>query len=283
MARWACSVERACRPQACIGRGPIVTGVGSVWENRKALRVLVSRDLQRVYRGFRLGYLWSILEPLGMTIVLWFVFDILLGGRKLGENPYFLFLSVAILPWWWFTKGITQSTKVFRGRSAPLTISLLPTQAAVVRVLLVSLADFILSLPIIIAAMLITWTFPGPWILLFPVAMLLQLLLMYGLSLFVASVSALVPDFARIVRIIMRALFYLTPVLYAISNIPVGAQGLAVFNPLVGILGLYRVGFWPSETETPMQFVIGVVIILIVLLIGLVTFRRLEPRLLKEA
>ena len=139
--------------------------------------MLVSRDLQRVYRGFRLGYLWSILEPLGMTIVLWFVFDILLGGRKLGEDPYFLFLSVAILPWWWFTKGITQSTKVFRGRSAPLTISLLPTQAAVVRVLMVSLADFVLSLPIIIVAMLFTWTFPGPWILLFPVAMLLQLLL----------------------------------------------------------------------------------------------------------
>ena len=283
MARWACSVERACRPQACIGRGPIVTGVGSVWENRKALRMLVSRDLQRVYRGFRLGYLWSILEPLGMTVVLWFVFDILLGGRKLGEHPYFLFLSVAVLPWWWFTKGITQSTKVFRGNTAPLTISMLPTQAAVLRVLFVSLADFVLSLPIVIVAMLVTWTFPGPWIVLFPVAMLLQLVLMYGLSLFVSSVSALVPDFARVVRIIMRALFYLTPVLYAIANIPDRAQGLAVFNPLVGILGVYRGGFWPSETETPMQFVIGVLVIVVILVIGLITFRRLEPRVLKEA
>jgi len=257
--------------------------VGSLLENRKALRVLVSRDLQRVYRGFRLGYLWSILEPLGMTIVLWFVFDILLGGRKLGETPYFLFLSVAVLPWWWFTKGITASTRVFRGRSSPLTISLLPTQAAVVRVLLVSLANFILSLPIVVVAMLLTWTFPGPWILLFPVAMLLQLLLMYGLSLFVASVSALVPDFARIVRIVMRALFYLTPVLYAISNIPAGAQGIAVLNPLVGILGLYRVGFWPSETETPAQFLACIAIILLVLVIGRITFLRLEPRILKEA
>lgn len=245
--------------------------------------MLVSRDLQRVYRGFRLGYLWSILEPLGMTVVLWFVFNVLLGGRRMGEHPYFLFLSVAVLPWWWFTKGITQSTKVFRGNTAPLTISLLPTQVAVLRSLLVSMADFILSLPIIVVAMLVTWTFPGPWIVLFPVAIALQFLLMYGLSLFVASVSALVPDFARIVRIIMRALFYLTPVLYAISNIPKGAQEFAVFNPLVGILGMYRVGFWPKETESPLQFIIGIVIILITLAIGLITFARLEPRVLKEA
>lgn len=263
--------------------GPYRNRVGSIWENRQALRMLVSRDLQRVYRGFRLGYLWSILEPLGMTIVLWFVFSVLLGGRRMGEHPYFLFLSVAVLPWWWFTKGITQSTKVFRGNTAPLTISLLPTQAAVLRVLLVSLADFILSLPIVLVAMLVTWTFPGPWIVLFPVAIVLQLVLMYGLSLFVSSVSALVPDFARIVRIIMRALFYLTPVLYAIANIPKGAQELAIFNPLVGILGMYRVGFWPKETETPLQFVIGIAVIIVILIIGLLTFRRLESRVLKEA
>ncbi len=257
--------------------------VGSIWENRLALRTLVSRDLQKVYRGFRLGYLWSILEPLGMTVVLWFVFDILLGGRRMGEHPYFLFLSVAVLPWWWFTKGITQTTKVFRGNTAPLTISLLPTQASVLRVLLVSLADFILSLPIIVVAMLVTWTFPGPWIILFPVAIALQFVLMYGLGLFVASVSALVPDFARIVRIIMRALFYLTPVLYAISNIPKGAQRLAEFNPLVGILGMYRVGFWPDETESASQFIVGIAVIVVILCVGLVTFRRLESKILKVA
>ena len=168
--------------------------------------MLVARDLQRKYRNFRLGYLWSILEPLGMTTVLWFVFSVLLGGRKLGEQPYFLFLSVAILPWWWFTKGISASTRVFRGNISPLTISLLPTEISVVRVLLVSMADFALSLPIIVFAMVITWTFPGPLIVLFPVAIVVQMILMYGLGLFVASVSALVPDFARIVRIILRAI-----------------------------------------------------------------------------
>jgi len=118
---------------------------------------------------------------------------------------------------------------------------------------------------------------------LFPVAILVQMILMYGLGLFVASVSALVPDFARIVRIIMRAMFYLTPVLYAIANIPEGARGFAVFNPLVSILGLYRIGFWPTESEGAVAFAVGLSVTAIFAIAGIITFRRLESRILKEA
>lgn len=46
------------------------------------LRMLVLRDLQKQYTKFRLGYLWTLLEPLGMALVLWFVFTQLLGGKN---------------------------------------------------------------------------------------------------------------------------------------------------------------------------------------------------------
>ncbi len=245
--------------------------------------MLVSRDLHRKYRSFRLGYLWSILEPLGMAVTMWFVFDILLGGRKLGESPYFMFLVVAILPWWWFTKGISSATRVFRGRTAPLRVSVLPTQTMVMRRLLVSTADFVLSLPIVVAAMIVTWTFPGPLIVFYPVAMVVQFVFMYGLSLLVGAISAVIPDFARIVRILLRAAFYLTPVLYAISNIPAGARMIAPFNPLVGILGLYRIGWWPTESESASAYLISLVVCVVLFAAGVLTFRRLEPRILKEA
>lgn len=254
-----------------------------LWEHRAALRLLVSRDLHRKYRHFRLGYLWSILEPLGMTVTMWFVFDVLLGGRKLGEHPYFMFLAVAILPWWWFTKGISASTRVYRGQTAPLTVSLLPTQAAVMRSQLLSTADFVLSLPIVIIAMFVTWSFPGPLVVLFAVGMAIQFAFMYGLSLLVSSVSAVVPDFARVVRIVLRAMFYLSPVLYAVSNIPEAARPIAPFNPIVGILSLYRVGWWPTEMESAIAYVISFGICAITIVAGLLVFRRLEPRILKEA
>lgn len=245
--------------------------------------MLVLRDLQKQYTKFRLGYLWTLLEPLGMSIVLWFVFSVLLGARALGLQPYLLFLSVAILPWWWFTKGVSATTRVFRRTGGQLRISLLPTELWVLRVLLVSMIEFLFSLPVIVIAMIATRTWPGPLIVLFPVAVILQFVLMYGLGLLIAAGSVVIPDLARIVRIAMRALFYLSPVLYSISNIPDHVQRFATLNPLVGVLGLYRIGFWPEEIESAMGYGISIGLSLVILVLGIVVFRRLEPRILKEA
>lgn len=245
--------------------------------------MLVLRDLQKQYTKFRLGYLWTIIEPLGMAIVLWFVFTMLLGPRKLGLQPYLLFLSVAILPWWWFTKGIAQMAGVFRKNRAMLRVSLLPTQLWVVRVLVVTMMEFIFSLPVIIVAVIITRDVPGPLIVLFPLGIVLQFLIMYGLGVLIASLAVMIPDLARIVRICMRALFYLTPVLYSIINIPDGLRPYASLNPLVAPLGLYRVGWWPDEHESWTGFVVSLAVGLVIMVIGLIVFRRLEPRILKEA
>jgi ABC-2 type transport system permease protein len=218
-----------------------------------------------------------------MSLVLWFVFSVLLGARALGQQPYVLFLSLAILPWWWFTKGISASTKVFRRAGGELRVSLLPTELWVVRVILVTMVEFVFSLPVVIIAMLATWYWPGWLILLYPVGILLQFLLMYGIALLVSSGAVVIPDLARIVRIVTRAMFYLSPIIYSISNIPERLQPIAALNPLVGVFGLYRIGFWPDERIAPVAFAVSIALSLVILVIGLVVFRRLEPRILKEA
>lgn len=245
--------------------------------------MLVLRDLQKQYTKFRLGYLWTLLEPLGMSLVLWFVFSVLLGARALGQQPYVLFLSLAILPWWWFTKGISASTKVFRRAGGQLRVSLLPTELWVVRVILVSMVEFVFSMPVIILAMVATQFWPGPLILLYPVGILLQFVLMYGLALLVSAGAVVIPDLARIVRIVLRAMFYLSPIIYSIANIPESVQPLAALNPLVGVFGLYRIGFWPDEHVAAGAFAVSIGISLVILVVGVIVFRRLEPRILKEA
>jgi ABC-2 type transport system permease protein len=245
--------------------------------------MLVQRDLQRRYSKFRLGYLWTLLEPLGMSVVLWFVFSILLGPRGLGLQPYLLFLSLAILPWWWFSKGINASTKVFAKNGGQLRVSLLPTQLWVLRVVLVSTVEFLFSLPVILIAIAVTGLWPGPLIVLFPVAIIVQFFLMYGLALLISASAVVIPDLARIVKIVLRAMFYLSPVLYSVSNIPAEFRTLAELNPLVGIFGLYRVGFWPEEVNSVLAFGISISVAVVLFIAGVIVFRRIEPRILKEA
>ncbi len=218
-----------------------------------------------------------------MSLVLWLVFSVLLGERALGLSPYLLFLTVAILPWWWFHKGMTACSKVFRRTRAELKISNYPTQFWVMRAVLVSTVEFVLSLPVILLALLLTQYWPGPWILLFPVGIAVQMFFMYGLGLFVASTAAVAPDVNRVVKIILRALFYLSPILYSISNIPAAAQTIAAINPLVGILGLYRIGWWPQEANSAVGYAISFSVLIAITVMGIVVFRRLEPRILKEA
>jgi ABC-2 type transport system permease protein len=92
-----------------------------------------------------------------------------------------------------------------------------------------------------------------------------------------------VPDLARIVRIAMRAMFYLTPVLYAMSNIPERIRPFAALNPVVAPIGLYRIGFWPQEHESALHYAISFGLCGGILILGVFVFRRLEPRILKEA
>ena len=260
-----------------------VNAVRVLWEHRQVLRMLVLRDLQRQYTKFRLGYLWSLLEPLGMALVLWLVFSVLLGDRALGLQPYLLFLSVAILPWWWFLKSVQASTKIFRRMRGEIAFSGLPLQIWVLRTVISSMVEFIFSLPVILIAVAVTGFLPGPWIALFPVAIALQFLLLYGIGLLVASLSVVAPDVTRVVKIILRALFYLSPILYSISNIPASVQPIAALNPLVGILGLYRIGWWPEEHASGWALVTSLAVAAGFLIAGLITFKVLKPRILKEA
>jgi ABC-2 type transport system permease protein len=81
----------------------------------------------------------------------------------------------------------------------------------------------------------------------------------------------------------MRGLFYLSPVLYSVSNIPAHVRPLAALNPLVGILGLYRIGWWPQEIEDMLHYGLSLGIGAAMFVIGWIVFRRLESRVLKES
>ena len=142
-----------------------------------------------------------------------------------------------------------------------------------------------LTLPVI-AAFTIFYMITGQtklhWtIVLLPVSLVLTFLLSVGIGMILAPVTVLVNDMARVVRIVLRLGFYATPVLYSADMAPPVLQKLLLFNPMSGILELFRSGFFKGEMNI-LSVSSAVVLTVVLLFVGAFVFKRLEPAVLKE-
>ena len=259
------------------------TTVGAPGSARRyvhSLWLLSARDLKVRYATSALGYLWSVLDPLVMSVIYWFVFTQVFQ-RGAGERPYILFLITALLPWVWFNAAVSDFTRAFNKDARLVRSTSIPRTIWVNRIVLSKGVEFLFSLPVLAAFAIFAGGTVGWGLLLFPVAVLLQTILLVGLGLIVAPLCVMWGDLERTTRLILRALFYATPIIYGVSDLPAPFHDLAAFNPLSGIFTLYRAGFFPGQWDT-FSVVVGAVMSVAILLIGLWTFRRLERSVLKE-
>jgi ABC-2 type transport system permease protein len=246
-----------------------------------SLWLLSARDLKVRYSTSALGYLWSVLDPLVMSGIYWFVFTQVFHRSGVGEAPYIVFLITALLPWVWFNTAVTDFTRAFTKDSRLVRSTSIPRSIWVNRIVLSKGVEFLCSLPVLIAFAVFAGAHVGWAVLLFPLAVALQATLLVGLGLLVAPLCVLWTDLERTTRLILRAMFYATPIIYGVSDLPGVVSQVAAFNPLAGIMTLYRVGFFPGQWDT-LTVLVGVVFTFVILGAGIVVFRRLEPGVLKE-
>jgi ABC-2 type transport system permease protein len=260
---------------------PAVVGApGSPRRYFHSLWLLSARDLRVRYSTSALGYLWSILDPLVMSGIYWFVFTQVFH-RDVGENPYIVFLITALLPWVWFNSSVTDFTRAFNKDARLVRSTSIPRSIWIGRIVLSKGVEFLFSLPVLAVFAVFGGATINAAILLFPVAVLLQVILLLGLGLIVAPLCVLWGDLERTTRLILRALFYASPIIYGVADLPGVFKDLGAFNPLAGIFTLYRVGFFPDQWDT-MSVVVGAVASILIFVLGILVFSRLERAVLKE-
>jgi ABC-2 type transport system permease protein len=245
-----------------------------------SLWLLSGRDLRVRYATSALGYLWSVLDPLVMSAIYWFIFTQVFD-RTVGQEPYIVFLISALLPWVWFNSAVSDFTKAFSKDARLVRSTAIPRSIWVNRIVLSKGIEFLFSLPVLALFAIATGAQVGWGILWLPVAVLLQTILLIGLGLLVAPLCVLYTDLERTTRLILRVLFYASPVIYGVSDLPGVFRDLAAFNPLSGIFTLYRAGFFPETWDT-FVVVVGAVMSFGFLALGVWVFGRLERPVLKE-
>lgn len=259
------------------------TTVGAPGTPRRYLHslwLLSARDLRVRYATSMLGYLWSVLDPLVMSLIYWFVFTQVFH-RDVGEEPYIVFLIVALLPWVWFNASVSDFTRAFRKDARLVRSTAIPRSIWVNRIVLSKGIEFLFSLPVLVLFAVFSGATVNGMLLWFPVAVILQTMLLVGLGLLVAPLCVLYSDLERTTALILRALFYASPVIYSVADLPAPFETIGAFNPLAGIFTLYRVGFFPDQWQTQ-PILISVAMCIGILALGVWTFSRLERPVLKE-
>lgn len=260
--------------------GPLVNR-GAVRRYRHALWLLTSRDLRVRYSTSALGYVWSILDPLVMSAIYWFVFTQVFHRGKVGEEPYIVFLLSALLPWMWFTGAVSDSTRAFTSEAKLIRSTTIPRSIWVARVNASKGIEFLLSLPVLAVFAIGTGAHVHWGLALYPLAILLQAGLVYGIGLIVAPLVVFFRDLERAVKLVLRFFFYASPIIYGTTALPEKLRDLAALNPLSGIFGIYRSAFFPNQLNW-FEVLVSVLVTVVVLVVGLVVFRRSEHRVLKE-
>ncbi|MFC6018513.1 ABC transporter permease [Plantactinospora solaniradicis] len=274
----------------------MTSGVVAVWSHRNTLRLLVRRDLAVKYQQSVLGYLWSLIEPLGMGAIYFFVFGLLYKSatnRHLGDaaDSYPLFLITGIFAWMWTSSAIGEATNALTGQARLITTMNLPREVFPIGRVAGRFAEYVAGLPILAAVAIVYASLGkidlGVSLLALPLAVLIQATLLIGIALLLSSLNVLMRDIERLMRLVTRVLFYATPIIYPLtlvreSSMPDWVKIVYELNPLVGIFQLHHAVWYPDEFPDARLLGVAAGGSLLVLLAGWWVFRRLEPAVLKE-
>lgn len=258
----------------------------TVWEllrnaarHRYVLQNFVARDLRVKYRGSFLGYMWSLLEPLSLVGVYYFVF-VLIARR--GGPDYPLVVALGILPYTFFSSVVTGGAGALTSNRSLIRRVFIPRELFVVGHVGSQLAVFGFSLLAVVPLLFVYGQMPGWRIVLLPLAILLLTLLATGLALSLACANVLYRDVTYVLRVVLRVVFYASPVIYPLSLVPERLRSWYLLNPLATLLSMTRTALTDAPLEVPLPFAgLAVGLCLGAFALGAAVFTRWQSRAVK--
>ncbi len=268
----------------------------AVWQNRKVIRLLVGRDLKVKYQQSFLGWAWSMLEPLAMAAVYFFVFGMIfqtnrgVPGGDDAPGGYLLFLISGLLPWLWFSGSLGESPRALITHSKLITTMKVPREIFPLASVATRATDYLFTWPVLLLFVVAlngrtSWEGILLWL---PLALVVQITFTVGVTLLLSTINVLIRDVERVVRILNRVLFYASAIIIPSSMVldsetfPEWFKILYQLNPLLGIFKMHHTVWFPEDAPSAflMSTTIGGAILMLV--IGYATFRRYETSVLKE-
>jgi lipopolysaccharide transport system permease protein len=247
-----------------------------IWNSRPLLRVLIMRDLTVRYKQTMFGPAWVVLQPL-MTVL---VYSLLFGyiAHMPSEGlPYPIFLMVALLPWLFVSRLISEGSSCIASNSALVGKIYFPRLVLPLVVAGSLLVDLCVGFLVALAAMGIFGYFPGLQILALPFFIIFAVATGLAAALIIAPFDVHYRDVRMLIPFLLQVVMFISPIFYSASVIPERFRWFFDFNPIAVLASGVR---WSLLNHGPPPDVITALgssaLVLFVLAVGAWLFVRSE-------
>lgn len=243
--------------------------VKEAWRYRDLILFLVRRDITARYKRSVLGIAWTMLNPLGMMIVLSIVFSQIFRSTTAGYPAYVL---SGLIAWTFFSQTSSSAINALVWGGDLLQRIYIPRSTFAISAMGTGLVNWTLSLVPLFAVMLVLGIPLSPTLLLFPLAMLLMALFSLGIGLLISTIGIYFADVVEMYAIVLLAWMYLTPIIYPLNILPKTVQGWLQLNPMVHLVTLFRNLVFDGKIPTLETWLISTGIAVVTFLIGWLIF-----------
>ena len=260
----------------------IFGSLATFYERRWLIKYLVQRQISSSYQGSHLGFVWALLGPLMMVVLLTVVFSEVLGikfGEVTGDSSlnFGLYLYCGLLPFLAYSEALNRGVSVMRRNSdlvqkVVFPLEILPLTNAVASLIMRNVFGLAALLIVLLALEgRLYWT-----VLLVPLVMVPQLLFTLGLNYLMAVAGTYVPDIRETLRAVVRATFFITPILWPAGKVPENYRFLVDYNPLAFLVTAYRALILEGELPSGTAAIWFSLFALALFAVGFVVFNQVK-------
>lgn len=240
---------------------------------------LIARDVKVLYKQTVLGFGWAIIRPVLSMVIFTIIFGNLAEISSDGV-PYAIFNYAALVPWLYFSSGMTAAALSLVNNSDMLTKVYFPRLAFPVTAVIAKLVDFAISLVIVFVLMAWFRIPPTARVLYLPLLTVLLVAFTIAVGLWFAAMAVQYRDVKHALPFITQILMYAAPVVWPASLITerFGEIGRIIFGlyPMVGIIEGFRSALLDTNPMPWDLLGIGTAVTIGLLISGLAYFRRME-------
>lgn len=269
----------------------------SLWSSRELIINLTRREVAGKYKRTVLGHVWSLLNPLATMLVYTLVFAVILKqdpdrGNPSGLHNYALYLMCGLLPWSFFSNGVTSGMFALIGNSNLVQKVYFRRDVLVSAQVFSLLVTFLFEMLVLVIALLAFGGMPLPWV---PLALLVIVLLTFlglGFALLLSVANVYFRDTQHFINIAFQLWFYLTPIIYPLSRVQDKLRadhlfGMSLYdiyelNPLTRFIQVLRNLLYDNRFPAWSDVTYCVGATAVALIVGGLVFNRFEGRLAEE-